>query len=1296
MINSSETDSEVRHRGRPRKHAQMFRFGPYVYNTPLGFQYSQPLPYVYPYQKVTKKNYSGGESPVLIRREKRSAAVKAMTTKKRKTSSSNESSSSSVLSECGESTHEEDIYEKLLDYNEEKDEYFVKLRNKSYCHCTWVSGDEIRATRVGVMKAKRYKHVGLNPDYVKVERVLNESYENGKKYVLIKWRGLPYEQVTFEEWDDAVKCEGFEIEVANYRERKRMRHIRMGIEWRPGRESHLRYDVSPVYRNGNTLRPYQLEGLNWLLNRWYFKQSCIMADEMGLGKTVQSVAFVNALFCDFDYGYPVLVVAPLSTLVHWEREFKNWTNLRVVVYHGSVQGREIINQYEFTVKTGNIMVRLFDVVITTYEMAMNAGDHMLQFEFGVGIFDEAHRLKNHNSKAAACLRAFSIEHKVLLSGTPIQNNLNELWALFNFIDRTRFNNLSAFLDEYKMENTDDVQKLQAVLKPLMLRRMKEDVETSIPMKEETIIEVELTMIQKRYYRAILEKNLEFLTKGDRGNAPNLINAMMELRKCCIHPYLLNGAESKIIGDYIRRVGGNAVIPAANFIENNNLKESNVKDKVKIYNKENGEEELKDKEAEKLEEDDGKEKNIGIDANTNMTKNIDNTLDSNNYVRIGDFYFASIDEYYKILIQSSGKLVLLDKLLQKLQGEHKVLIFSQMTRCLDLLSEYLQYRNYKYERIDGGVRGDLRQAAIDRFTNGEAFVFLLCTRAGGVGINLTAADTVVIFDSDWNPQNDLQAQARCHRIGQKNEVKIYRLVTKNSYEREMFDKAGMKLGLDRAILQKMSFDQRDTPVQKEDAIQLLLRKGAYGVLMETDDASQRFCEEDIDQILSRRTKVIRHTDGGNAFSKATFQVEEEIDDPDFWENLLKQRKFEENEGRIKRQCRRLAREGILTAEHKSEIAEMYKVLTAQESSDQQLVSEDINDLTATNIKDNIDDNKSIDNKSSKDLNATDLGNNIHDNKSTDNKLSSNINENKLIDSKIDVATMEIKLFKIFVTTLHKSPFATGIDIFTTDTNDPKFRMMGFVVKYCLDLIQNSKLKSDFSVYLERFLIDYDPNLFLRFAEFYLRYHEQFLFRIQVPCIIHTLRDIDDCCIEKARGFSHEDDKTIISRVLTEGYGTFTIRDKSPEEVSQRVRKIISVLYHQKEIRENDNLYFKTLLTFGRPTDKNELAIEKSFAKDTAKLYEIVDRICKMTKRARRDTTEGGVYDRIVFFDKLEALTEIPVVRRAGMPPRWDTKKDAELRDHLLKNGLLNIQEKFKISEDMAIKRFELIFKNINKE
>jgi SNF2 family DNA or RNA helicase len=315
---------------------------------------------------------------------------------------------------------------------------------------------------------------------------------------------------------------------------------------------------------------------------------------------------------------------------------------------------------------------------------------------------------------------FSFGHSVLLTGTPIQNDMKELWTLLNFIDAETFTDLEDFLEQYgDIKSKEGIDELHETIRPYILRRLKEDVEKSVPPKEETLIEVELTLLQKQYYRALYEKNLTFLHKNKKKalDGPSLNNLAMQLRKCCNHPFLLNGIE----------------------------------------------EEVRKQEDPELSE--------------------------------GDF-----------LAKASGKLVLLDKLLPRLKEQgHKVLLFSQFKIMLDILEDYLAARELKTERIDGSITGHKRQMAIDRFQSpsneAEApFVMLLSTRAGGVGINLTAADTCIIFDSDWNPQNDLQAQARCHRIGQTKSVKVYRLLTRKTYEMQMFHLASMKMGLDQAVLQ----------------------------------------------------------------------------------------------------------------------------------------------------------------------------------------------------------------------------------------------------------------------------------------------------------------------------------------------------------------------------------------------------------------------------------------------------------------------------------------------------------------
>ncbi|XP_019214683.1 chromodomain-helicase-DNA-binding protein 6 isoform X4 [Oreochromis niloticus] len=541
---------------------------------------------------------------------------------------------------------------------------------------------------------------------------------------------------------------------------------------------------------------------------------------MGLGKTIQSITFLYEIFSMGIRG-PFLIIAPLSTITNWEREFRTWTHMNVIVYHGSQISRQMILQYEMFHRDpqGNTIpgVLKFHGLITTFEMIMADCPELKKLHWRCVVIDEAHRLKNRNCKLLEGLKLMNLEHKVLLTGTPLQNSVEELFSLLNFLEPLQFPSESTFLEEFGDLKTDEqVKKLQAILKPMMLRRLKDDVEKNLAPKEETIIEVELTNIQKKYYRAILEKNFSFLSKGaNQHNMPNLINTMMELRKCCNHPYLITGAEEKILESFKKSHSPEAP----------------------------------------------------------------------------DFQLQA-------MIQAAGKLVLIDKLLPKLlAGGHKVLVFSQMVRCLDILEDYLIQRRYTYERIDGRVRGNLRQAAIDRFCkpDSDRFVFLLCTRAGGLGINLTAADTCIIFDSDWNPQNDLQAQARCHRIGQSKAVKVYRLITRNSYEREMFDKASLKLGLDKAVLQDINRKGSLNGVQQLSKLEVedLLKKGAYGALMDEEDEGSKFCEEDIDQILQRRTQTITiQSEGkGSTFAKASFissgnRTDISLDDPNFWQKWAK--------------------------------------------------------------------------------------------------------------------------------------------------------------------------------------------------------------------------------------------------------------------------------------------------------------------------------------------------------------------------------------------------------------------------
>lgn len=809
----------------------------------------------------------------------------------------------------------------IEDAGEER--FLIKWKTLSYLHTSWQTEAELLETEKNAKgKIQRFREKQLralysqdlqgdeyfNPEYRSVDRILDiqdeplddfDSDESSKgegefQYFLVKWKALPYDEITWEREDDVGDDAALEQYNARIlRAARRYKKIAFAKQVPQNKRKNFRgYTAKsppPCKKEQNfQLRDYQLTGVNWLLFNWYQKRNSMLADEMGLGKTVQTVMYINHLAVVERTPQPIIVVAPLSTLGHWQREFDSWTNLNAVVYHGSAAARDVLHNYEFFISEDELvradelkkssnskrsMARpkrkcfRFDVLITTFEMASATDLYKLaRIDWQLMVVDEAHRLKNRNSKLSNILHTrYTYENMLLLTGTPLQNNVEELWVLLNFLDSNKFSSKEIFLDSFgELTNSAQVERLHTELKPYLLRRMKEDVEKSLAPKEETIIEVELTVLQKQYYRAIYEKNTDFLSRGSKkGDTPSLMNVLMELRKCCNHPFLVQGVEER----EVKRLAKQTDVP---------------KEEIQRQIRES-------------------------------------------------------------LVDTSGKLVLLDKLLPRLQDTgHRVLIFSQFKIMLDILQDYLALRRYNFERIDGNITGNERQSAIDRFCRegSNSFIMLLSTRAGGVGINLTAADTVIIYDSDWNPQNDLQAQARCHRIGQKKSVKIYRLLTAKTYELHMFHKASLKLGLDQAVLGGI---KNDDPVAKltgtvkaskandrmsKEEIENLLKHGAYEMFKEQDSeaeaASRQFGEESIDHILSRSTTIVhdptRNVDGNenksvmSSFSKATFvsstnpDEEVDVDDPNFWTKVIGLNGVEEQKKTTpsplqKRRCRR---------------------------------------------------------------------------------------------------------------------------------------------------------------------------------------------------------------------------------------------------------------------------------------------------------------------------------------------------------------------------------------------------------
>ena len=501
------------------------------------------------------------------------------------------------------------------------------------------------------------------------------------------------------------------------------------------------------------LRDYQLKGVKWLISLWQNGLNGILADQMGLGKTVQAVGFLSHLREKGVLG-PYLVVGPLSTLPNWVKEFERFCpSMPCVLYHGSQADRQDIRASRMP--TGPVSEK-FPVIITSYEILMRDRIYLQNYRFKYVVVDEGHRLKNFDCRLIRELKTIPTENKLLLTGTPLQNNLAELWSLLNFLLPDIFTSLTDFESWFDFSNIGEsgadaeivaqeqhnrvVSKLHNILKPFVLRRVKADVETSLPNKKEIILYADMSPLQKKVNQQLMDKTLKDTMQkvnrqsgGGTADVGNLSNMLMQMRKNCNHPDLIMGP---------------------------------------------------------------------FDGSTT---------------------FPEPEE----LIEQCGKFRLMDRILTQLRKKkHKVLFFSQMTKMLDLIESFLTVQGHRVCRIDGGVPWQERQAAIEDFNHEpDVQYFLLSTRAGGLGINLTAADTVIIYDSDWNPHQDMQAMDRCHRIGQTKPVLVFRLATGNSVEGKMLRKAQSKLLLERVVMKKGAFlqekaEEKRTSMNSDELLDLL--------------------------------------------------------------------------------------------------------------------------------------------------------------------------------------------------------------------------------------------------------------------------------------------------------------------------------------------------------------------------------------------------------------------------------------------------------------------------------------------
>ncbi|KYN18989.1 Lymphoid-specific helicase, partial [Trachymyrmex cornetzi] len=555
-------------------------------------------------------------------------------------------------------------------------------------------------------------------------------------------------------------------------------------------------DIVPKYFCGN-LRDYQLKGLEWLKLLHKNGLSGILADEMGLGKTIQTIALICHLIEERQAG-PYLIIAPLSTIPNWLMEFEKFAPVvPVFLFYGTKEERDAVRMKIKCTHPVEDNYRTQPVVLTTYEIPLLENKFFQSLRWKYIIIDEGHRVKNYKCKLVNVLHGVRSMNRLILTGTPLQNNLSELWSLLNFLLPDIFDDLDTFeswFDVKELQNQHGTEKLlkqeeekhvlsslREILKPFMLRRVKSEVCLEIPPKKELIVYAPLTELQYDLYKAVLNYDLKMLSKIE---VPDLIiqtvDGKRSKRQCFLRsPYgsIKDKSENSVL---------NISVQENNNIEQKPMKSEDKLSKWKQYT-------------------DVTERNkdflvrISYQNRVPMYKKIVN----HPYLVHCPLNSTGLPKIDNDLIRSSGKLLVLDAMLAKLKMQgHKVLLFSTMTMILDMIEDYLMLRDYNYVRLDGSTKIEVRKQNITTFNNDpDMFLFLISVRAGGIGLNLMGADTVIMYDSDWNPQVDIQAMARCHRIGQTKPVIVYKLCTKGTIDEAIMKRADAKRILEKIVMSK---------------------------------------------------------------------------------------------------------------------------------------------------------------------------------------------------------------------------------------------------------------------------------------------------------------------------------------------------------------------------------------------------------------------------------------------------------------------------------------------------------------
>ncbi|TFY53841.1 hypothetical protein EVG20_g9948 [Dentipellis fragilis] len=696
--------------------------------------------------------------------------------------------------------------------------------------------------------------------------------------------------------------------------------------------------TQPALLTGGTLKDYQLEGVAWMVSLWENGISGILADEMGLGKTIQTIAFIAYLRTRVESPFlvvcPLSVLhnwadefekfAPDIPTCMYHGPPDERKEMRRTVMSLDIPGATAENltappakpkrkrgrppkaqarrtSYRKSKPVDNSDDELagftedatdaepeeadepedsmhqkstFPVVITTYEIIIKDRQYLAKYNWGYIVVDEGHRLKNMDCKLMQEIKKYTSAGRMVLTGTPLHNNLAELWSLLNFILPDIFDDVQSFQEWFNLPELSSVlstdrsshilHTLHAILKPFLLRRVKTDVERTLPPKKEYVLYAPLSERQHEIYDALVRHDVRSLLVGARPDAekedegpvevtakPNAkahhadLDSPRKLRKRMSRKYDMDGDDDK----YLKNLEKGLTRP-------------------------------RPREPEKSPETLGREYAYRAMVKKINNLHLDNLVMQLRKVCSHPFLFDwPIDPHtgsYVVneeLVNASGKMMVLERLLDELfKRGHKVLVFSQFTTMLDVIEDWAtEFKGWPLCRIDGSSKPMDRRDEMNRFQKGgdapdAPRLFLLSTRAGGLGINLTAADTVVFYDSDWNPQMDLQAADRAHRIGQTKPVLIFRLVSKHTIENTIIQRATAKRQLEAMIIAKGKFkmpaNMATKPAKQETiaemAASLLALEGEKIEVVQGNAAGKAsiISDAELDSLLDRRPEVFQ--------------------------------------------------------------------------------------------------------------------------------------------------------------------------------------------------------------------------------------------------------------------------------------------------------------------------------------------------------------------------------------------------------------------------------------------------------